>query len=63
MINFVAFDMHHEVENTKFNGPWVTISDKSSFVSRFRNWEPEVQALLDVSVTNFLSHANHVLMH
>ncbi|KAF5349393.1 hypothetical protein D9758_015518 [Tetrapyrgos nigripes] len=47
MINFVAFDIRHELENTKFNGPWVSTSNKSRFASRFADWEPEVQTLLE----------------
>ncbi|KAF8961501.1 hypothetical protein BDZ97DRAFT_1664184 [Flammula alnicola] len=47
MINFVAFKSQHDLENTKFNGSWVCPTDKNEFISLFRNWEPEVQALLD----------------
>ncbi|KAF4610492.1 hypothetical protein D9613_007229 [Agrocybe pediades] len=47
MVNFVAFKSQHELENSKFNGPWVCPTEKAEFVSFFRNWEPEVQALLD----------------
>ncbi|KAJ3503878.1 hypothetical protein NLJ89_g8235 [Agrocybe chaxingu] len=46
-INFVAFKAQHHLENTKFNGAWVGIADRSEFATMFRNWEPEVQALLD----------------
>ncbi|KAF8159235.1 salicylate hydroxylase [Crassisporium funariophilum] len=46
-INFVAFKARHDLEDTKFNGPWVGPTDKSEFLNMFRNWEPEVQALLD----------------
>lgn len=47
VINFVAFTSRHDLENSKFNGPWSCLCDKSEFVSVFRGWEPEVQALLD----------------
>ncbi|KDR80975.1 hypothetical protein GALMADRAFT_1117498 [Galerina marginata CBS 339.88] len=47
MVNFVAFKSQHEMEYSKFNGPWVCPTDKSEFVSTFKHWEPEVQALLD----------------
>jgi salicylate hydroxylase len=50
MINFVAFKSQHNMEHTKFNGPWVGPADKSEFLSMFQHWEPEVQALLDVSL-------------
>ncbi|PPQ94686.1 hypothetical protein CVT25_009541 [Psilocybe cyanescens] len=47
MINFVAFKSQHDMEGTKFNGPWVCVTDKAEFSSWFRDWEPEVQALVD----------------
>lgn len=50
MINFVAFKSQHEMEGSKFNGPWVCVTDKAEFASWFRDWEPEVQALVDVSI-------------
>lgn len=50
MINLVAFTSRHELEGTKFNGPWVCPTEKQEFLAAFRNWEPEVQALLDVSI-------------
>ncbi|KAJ2916737.1 hypothetical protein MD484_g3704, partial [Candolleomyces efflorescens] len=46
-INFVAFKARHDLENTKFNGPWVSATDSSEVTSMFRTWEPEVQALMD----------------
>ncbi|KAJ7065673.1 hypothetical protein C8F01DRAFT_1126365 [Mycena amicta] len=46
MINFVAFTCRHDLENTRFDGPWVAPGDKSQFAGLFANWEPEVQALL-----------------
>ena len=49
MVNLVAFTSRHELEGTNFNGPWVCPTEKKEFLSDFRNWEPEVQALLDVS--------------
>lgn len=48
MINFVAFKSQHDLENSKHDGPWVCSSEKSEFMTIFRGWEPEVQALLDV---------------
>ena len=49
MINFVAFKSEHDLEYTNFNGPWVGPADNTEFFSMFEHWEPEVQALLDVS--------------
>ncbi|KAF8217130.1 salicylate hydroxylase [Mycena galopus ATCC 62051] len=46
MINFVAFISRHDLENTKFDGPWVGSSDPSEFAAMFAHWEPEVQALI-----------------
>jgi salicylate hydroxylase len=50
MINFVAFKMQHDLEYTKFNDPWVGLADNAEFLAMFKHWEPEVQALLDVSL-------------
>ena len=48
MVNFVAFKSQYDLENSKFNGAWVCISEKSELINIFRGWEPEVQALVDV---------------
>jgi salicylate hydroxylase len=50
MINFVAFSCRHDLENTKFDGPWVGPGDKTQFGEIFAHWEPEVQALLYASI-------------
>jgi salicylate hydroxylase len=47
-VNFVGFKSQHDLENSKFNGAWVCISEKSELINIFKDWEPEVQALLDV---------------
>lgn len=47
MVNFVAFKSRHDLENTRFNGPWVCATDPAEFAATFRTWEPEVQALVD----------------
>ena len=47
-MNFVAFKAQHDMEGTKFNGAWVCKTDRSECLGMFKNWEPEVQALLDV---------------
>ncbi|KAJ7304548.1 hypothetical protein DFH08DRAFT_985774 [Mycena albidolilacea] len=41
MINFVAFVCRHDLENTKFDGPWMGPSDTSQFAGLFAHWEPE----------------------
>ncbi|KAF8880242.1 salicylate hydroxylase [Gymnopilus junonius] len=46
-INFVAFKSQHNLEYTKFHGPWVCPTDKLEFSSMFASWEPEVRALVD----------------
>ena len=48
MVNFVAFKTQHDLENSKFNGPWVCPGEKSEFLNIFKDWEPEVQDLLEV---------------
>lgn len=45
-INFVAFVMRHDLEGTKFNGPWMSATDVSAFASNFQTWEPEVLMLI-----------------
>ncbi|KAJ7923437.1 hypothetical protein B0H13DRAFT_1979817 [Mycena leptocephala] len=60
MINFVAFSCRHDLENTKFDGPWVGPGDKSHFAGIFAHWEPEVQALL-YCVENPLRWAVHTV--
>ncbi|KAF9070947.1 hypothetical protein BDP27DRAFT_560479 [Rhodocollybia butyracea] len=44
-VNFVTFVSRHHLENTQFNGPWMSVVDPSTFASFFAHWEPEVQAL------------------
>lgn len=46
LINVVAFVIRHDLENTSFNGPWVSVSEREEMVSPFAHWEPEVEALL-----------------
>ncbi|KAJ7289283.1 hypothetical protein C8J57DRAFT_428970 [Mycena rebaudengoi] len=46
MINFVAFSVRADLENTTFGGPWVGPGDTSQFAGIFAHWEPEVQMLL-----------------
>ncbi|KAJ7648636.1 hypothetical protein DFH06DRAFT_1209241 [Mycena polygramma] len=46
MINFVAFHCRHDLENTKFDGPWMGPGDKAQFAGIFAHWEPEAQALI-----------------
>jgi len=46
----VAFISQHEKENTTFNGPWVSQSEHKEINDQFKDWEPEVQALIKVSL-------------
>jgi salicylate hydroxylase len=48
MVNFVGFKSQHDLENSKFNGAWVSFCENSEWISTFRGWEHEVQALVDV---------------
>ena len=48
MIDFVAFKTQYDLENSKYNGAWVSFSEKSELVKIFRGWETEVQVLVDV---------------
>lgn len=49
IINFVAFIDRHDLENTRFNGSWVSVAEQDEFPGPFAHWEAEPQALLDVS--------------
>lgn len=49
LVNFVAFVSRHHLENTVFNGPWMSMVEPSAFAPLFAHWEPEVQALIAVS--------------
>ncbi|KAG5638592.1 hypothetical protein H0H81_011678 [Sphagnurus paluster] len=48
LINFAAFSSRPELENTIFDGPWVSTVDKEEFSSLFSAWEPDVQDLISV---------------
>ncbi|KAL0954169.1 hypothetical protein HGRIS_005302 [Hohenbuehelia grisea] len=60
LINFVAFVMRHDLENTIYQGPWVSTSSKEKFAPQFSDWEPEVQALVDCA-ENPLKWAIHTV--
>lgn len=56
MINFVAFVSKHELENTEYDGPWMSIINRGADPEAFKNafsafegWEEDVQAMIDVS--------------
>ena len=62
MINFVAFVLKHELENTNYVEPWMSILNceanpegyKKAF-SVFEGWE-DVQAMIEVSFSFLSSH-------
>ncbi|KAF7300219.1 hypothetical protein MKEN_01345700 [Mycena kentingensis (nom. inval.)] len=56
MVNCVAFTCRHNLENTRYEGPWVGPADKAQFAGYFAHWEPEVQALLQVRTTSLFTH-------
>ncbi|KAJ3862361.1 hypothetical protein EV359DRAFT_74222 [Lentinula novae-zelandiae] len=60
LINFVAFVVKHHLENTQFNGPWMSTVDNSAFSSIFAHWEPEVRALI-ACVENPMQWAIHTV--
>lgn len=53
LVNFVAFVSRHHLENTNFNGPWMSTVEPAVFSSLFAHWEPDVQALIAVSTALF----------
>ncbi|KDQ56725.1 hypothetical protein JAAARDRAFT_70435 [Jaapia argillacea MUCL 33604] len=63
MINFVAFQVRHDLEGTVFPGHWVTPNgSKEDFVGAYKGWEPEVQTLLKC-VEKPLRWAIHTAKH
>ncbi|TFK64958.1 FAD/NAD(P)-binding domain-containing protein [Pluteus cervinus] len=59
LINFAAFTARHDLENSKFDGPWMCPVNKSEFAPYFEHWEPDVQELFEV-VDTALRWAVHV---
>jgi hypothetical protein len=55
MVNFVAFRTQYDLENSKYNGAWVSFGEKSELIKFFRGWESEVQALVDVRSKNSMN--------
>jgi salicylate hydroxylase len=47
-VNIAAFTARYDLENTVLDGPWVQDAPKEQFEQAFEDWEPEIQALLDV---------------
>lgn len=56
-VNIVAFSSKPELEGTKYDGPWMRPVAQSSLLHEFYGWEPELQALLEVSVEESKSAA------
>ena len=50
LVNVAAFHARHELENTPYDGPWISSAGKQEFLTTTSQWEPEVQALLSVGV-------------
>lgn len=48
-INVVIFQAHPDKEGTTFDGKWACPVDKDECIGMFKDWEPEVVTLLDVS--------------
>ncbi len=49
LINFAAFRSRYDLENSTLDGAWVQDVRREELLQDFDRWEPEVQALLDVS--------------
>ncbi|KAG5644252.1 hypothetical protein DXG03_008790 [Asterophora parasitica] len=61
-INFVAFIAQPDLEDTPFDGPWVSATDSDEFGGLFSHWEPEVQDLIaNQSVDRPLRWAVHTV--
>jgi hypothetical protein len=55
LVNLAAFKARYDLENTVLEAPWVQDVPQEQFVQDFADWEPEIQALLDVRLTSALS--------
>lgn len=49
LLNVAAFRTNYNLSNTPYDGPWVAEVELDELLSAFSVWEPEVQALLEVS--------------
>ncbi|KAL4259536.1 FAD/NAD(P)-binding domain superfamily protein [Pleurotus pulmonarius] len=47
LINFGAFVMRHDLEDTEYAGPWVEKATKDDISAHFAAWRQEVQDLID----------------
>ncbi|KAE9402060.1 FAD/NAD(P)-binding domain-containing protein [Gymnopus androsaceus JB14] len=68
MINFVAFVSKHELENTEYDGPWMSIINRGADPEAFKNafsafegWEEDVQAMIDC-IVNPIDWAIHTVL-
>lgn len=59
-INFVYFDVRPQLAGSVYNGPWVSMADKSDFMRQFTHWEREVQDLVQCA-ENPLKWAIHTV--
>lgn len=55
--------MRHDLEGTKFNGPWMCATDVSAFASNFQTWEPEVLMLISVGSTYLTKLVDSLLIY
>jgi hypothetical protein len=63
MINFAAFSLRHDLENTSFDEPWTSTTDTSEFAQAFYGWDSEVQALIEVCPWRLYLRAQRLTNH
>lgn len=50
MINVGAFHSRPDLVGTKFPGEWVSKVEEADLIKAHENWEPELRAIMEVSV-------------
>jgi hypothetical protein len=53
-VNVGAFHAREELAGTPFPGAWVTNVEKDELLAAHAHWEPELQAILQVSIIFFI---------
>lgn len=50
MVNVAAYRMDRNLDHTAFEGSWVSSLDEEDVKALYAHWEPEVKAIIDVSI-------------
>lgn len=50
LINFIGFHSEPEKEGAPLDGKWSSGASREEVIGCYRDWEPQVQALMEVSI-------------